>query len=95
MTREKERFWIHLPGNSVSDVGERMKGGAVKEDKSPENEAILIKGARRPAELRVDKVQPGETKGRFWTHDFRKEVQDPRWLAGTAYVSSRGRWRRC
>ena len=26
----------------MSDVGERMKGGAVKEDKSPENEAILI-----------------------------------------------------
>jgi hypothetical protein len=26
----------------VSEVGERMKGGAVKEDKSPENEAILI-----------------------------------------------------
>jgi hypothetical protein len=26
----------------VSEVGERIKGGAVKEDKSPENEAILI-----------------------------------------------------
>jgi hypothetical protein len=26
----------------VSDVGERMNGGAVKDDKSPENEAILI-----------------------------------------------------
>ena len=26
----------------MSDVGDRMKGGAVKEDKSPENEAILI-----------------------------------------------------
>ena len=34
--------FTHLPGNSVSDVGERMKGGAVKEDKSPENDAILI-----------------------------------------------------
>lgn len=33
---------FHLPGNSVSEVGDRMKGGAVKEDKSPENEAILI-----------------------------------------------------
>jgi len=33
---------FHLPGNSVSEVGERIKGGAVKEDKSPENEAILI-----------------------------------------------------
>jgi len=26
----------------VSEVGDRMKGGAVKEDKSPENEAILM-----------------------------------------------------
>jgi hypothetical protein len=26
----------------VSEVGERIKGGAVKEDKSPENDAILI-----------------------------------------------------
>ena len=26
----------------MSEVGERMKGGAVKEDRSPENEAILI-----------------------------------------------------
>jgi hypothetical protein len=25
----------------VSETGERMKGGAVKDDKSPENEAIL------------------------------------------------------
>ena len=39
MTR---RGFTYLPGNSVSEVGERMKGGAVKEDKSPENEAILI-----------------------------------------------------
>jgi len=31
---------FHLPGNSVSEVGERMNGGAVKEDKSPENDAI-------------------------------------------------------
>lgn len=33
----------------MSEVGERMKGGAVKEDKSPENEAILIdvQGAER------------------------------------------------
>ena len=38
----KEMFFIDSPGNSVSEVGERMKGGAVKEDKSPENEAILI-----------------------------------------------------
>jgi hypothetical protein len=32
-----------LPGNSVRDVGERMKGGAVREERSPENEAMLKK----------------------------------------------------
>jgi hypothetical protein len=31
----------HIPGNSVSETGERIKGGAVRDDKSPENEAIL------------------------------------------------------
>jgi len=41
MTMARKGF-TYLPGNSVSEVGERMKGGAVKEDKSPENEAILI-----------------------------------------------------
>ena len=39
-SERKNRF--HLPGNSVSEVGERMNGGAVKEDRSPENAAILI-----------------------------------------------------
>jgi hypothetical protein len=32
-----------LPGNSVSEVGERMKGGAVSEERSPEKEAMLLK----------------------------------------------------
>lgn len=31
-----------VPGNSVSEMGERMKGGAVNEDKSPEKDAILL-----------------------------------------------------
>ena len=31
----------HVPGNSVSETGERMNGGAVIDDKSPEKEAIL------------------------------------------------------
>lgn len=37
----------------MSEVGERMKGGAVKEDKSPENEAILInvQGSKRSWEV--------------------------------------------
>jgi hypothetical protein len=30
-----------LPGNSVSETGERIKGGAVIDDKSPEKEARL------------------------------------------------------
>ena len=29
------------PGNSVNEVGERMKGGAVKEERSPEKDAML------------------------------------------------------
>lgn len=35
-----------IPGNSVKEVGERMKGGAVSEDRSPENEAMLISGEK-------------------------------------------------
>lgn len=31
----------YVPGNSVSDTGERMNGGAVIDERSPENEAIL------------------------------------------------------
>lgn len=31
----------NIPGNSVREMGERMKGGAVREDRSPETEAIL------------------------------------------------------
>jgi hypothetical protein len=38
-TRKKERR--NIPGNSVSEIGDRMNGGAVKDDKSPENDAIL------------------------------------------------------
>lgn len=32
---------MNLPGNSVSDVGERINGGAVREDRSPVKVAIL------------------------------------------------------
>ena len=32
----------HTPGNSVREIGERIKGGAVKDERSPENEAILF-----------------------------------------------------
>lgn len=30
-----------LPGNSVSEMGERMNGGAVSDERSPETDAIL------------------------------------------------------
>lgn len=30
-----------VPGNSVRETGDRIKGGAVSEERSPENEAIL------------------------------------------------------
>lgn len=33
-----------VPGNSVSEMGERMKGGAVKDERSPEKDAILRTG---------------------------------------------------
>jgi hypothetical protein len=38
---EKEE--LRIPGNSVRDTGERMKGGAVREERSPEKEAMLDK----------------------------------------------------
>lgn len=63
-----------IPGNSVRDVGERIKGGAVSEERSPENEAILISGKER-----------GGGGRRNDTHDLRKEDQLPRWATGTAW----------
>ena len=56
----------------MSEVGERMKGGAVKEDKSPENDAILINVQG------VSWNRPREIKTRIRAHDLRKEDQDPR-----------------
>lgn len=37
---QRERRYV-LPGYSVRETGDRMNGGAVIEDKSPETEAIL------------------------------------------------------
>jgi len=31
-----------LPGNSVREVGERIKGGAVRAERSPETAAMLV-----------------------------------------------------
>lgn len=39
--RSRDREATNIPGNSVSETGDRMNGGAVKDDKSPEKEAIL------------------------------------------------------
>lgn len=68
-----------VPGNSVSETGERMNGGAVMDDRSPENEAIL--GApEASSSARCDyRVQ-----GARGTHDLTKDVQLPRCAAGTA-----------
>ena len=35
------RYGMNVPGNSVRLVGERINGGAVIEDRSPVNDAIL------------------------------------------------------
>lgn len=32
----------NIPGNSVKETGDRMNGGAVKDDKSPEKDAMLM-----------------------------------------------------
>lgn len=32
-------------GNSVSETGDKMKGGAVKEERSPEKDAMLYKAS--------------------------------------------------
>lgn len=37
----RERKGANVPGNSVSETGERINGGAVIEERSPEKEAIL------------------------------------------------------
>lgn len=67
------------PGNSVKEVGERMKGGAVREERSPEKEAILDNCAQIHV-LSTCQQQLQESRA----YDFKKLVQLPRWAAGTA-----------
>ena len=65
-------------------MGERMNGGAVKDERSPENDAILVwwkgrvRGGRRGRSRRV-------TSGQRWleTYDLRKLDQLLFWPAGT------------
>ena len=46
-----------VPGNSVSEMGERMKGGAVKDERSPENDAILRESQAEDREVGVRNAQ--------------------------------------
>jgi hypothetical protein len=41
VTTEGDEF-SDVPGNSVSEIGERMNGGAVNDERSPETLAILV-----------------------------------------------------
>lgn len=60
----------------MSEVGERMNGGAVNEDRSPENEAILVINVRDKYGWEVSGSLLRERQ--IGAHDLRKEVQDPR-----------------
>ena len=75
----------------MSEVGERMKGGAVKEDKSPENEAILIsaQGGERGW---------GQSEGQRSREDLRRTISGRRSrihadsLGRPKCVKGGGRW---
>ena len=41
MSDDDEVIDLGAPGNSVNETGERMNGGAVREERSPETEAML------------------------------------------------------
>ena len=57
----------------MRETGERMKGGAVRDERSPEKEAMLREGMRR------------EMMVMGWmTYDLRNEDHEPRCAAGTA-----------
>ena len=56
----------------MRDTGDKMNGGAVIEDKSPENEAML---EMTFASVRIRFVS---------TDDFRNDVQPVLWAAGMA-----------
>ena len=70
----------------MSEVGERMKGGAVNEDKSPENEAILIN--ERERWLRV-KQRAAETDQ---DEDLSARFQEG--APGSALIGWYGLWER-
>lgn len=75
-------FLSHLiaPGNSVREVGDSIKGGAVIADRSPV----------KPASLRSKRIRGViYEEGYMITHDFRKEVQLLFCAAGTAWIYHR------
>lgn len=64
-------------------MGERMKGGAVSEERSPEKEAMLIRDTRVEYQRYVQVDDRGmmllsswrKGEGGRWTHDLRKVAQ--------------------
>lgn len=42
--------WKNSPGNSVSDTGDRINGGAVMDERSPEKDAMLRNIVRNMSE---------------------------------------------
>ena len=65
-----------IPGNSVREVGERIKGGAVREERSPETEAMLC-----VCVMWVD--DDFQETSQQVRNDLRKEDQELRWATGT------------
>jgi hypothetical protein len=84
--KSHETRYKSLHGYSVNETGERINGGAVKLDKSPENEAILdgretmqsMSSGRSPLEDARD------------AHALTNCVHELRWEVGTAAPASLG-----
>jgi hypothetical protein len=60
------KFRADRPGNSVREVGDRMNGGAVREERSPENDAIL-KSARSQRPMGRLRKTEKRTISRKWS----------------------------
>ena len=75
-----------LQGYSVNETGERINGGAVKLDKSPENEAILD-GHETTQSMSADPCLLGDVRD---AHALTNCVHELRWEVGTAAPASLG-----
>lgn len=71
----------YLPGNSVSEMPERMNGGAVSEERSPETDAML--GCARDGHRQCYPTSRYKTI----TYDLRKVAQLLFCAAGTAWCT--------